>query len=169
MLGYCSNGYRLWDLEENKLITGRDVIFDEEKTAKTLFKGQDFYQETDDEDNKEENTQEELTEEKGETTDDYKEDSNTEINLETEYNMGGKQGISEKNQSPTALKNKNDSDIEQNEEFGRGKKKKWAPKRLEDFVTNLWPSWNNEEKDYVAYALSAEEFVNNVPLSYKEI
>lgn len=55
MLDYCSNGYRLWDLVENKLITGRDV-FDEQKTAKTLIKGQDFYQETNNEDNIEEDT-----------------------------------------------------------------------------------------------------------------
>jgi len=32
MLNYCSNGYRFWDLEKNKLETGRDVVFDEQRT-----------------------------------------------------------------------------------------------------------------------------------------
>lgn len=59
--------------------------------------------------------------------------------------------------------------IDQNEELGRGKRAKKALKRLEDFVTNLWPSWNNEEEDYMVYALSAEEFVDDVPQSYEEI
>ena len=44
MLGYCySNGYRLWDLEENKIEIGRDVVFDTENTAKSFLKWQDFY------------------------------------------------------------------------------------------------------------------------------
>ena len=34
MLGYCSNGYRLWDLEENKLETGR-VVFNAQSKAKS--------------------------------------------------------------------------------------------------------------------------------------
>ena len=35
MLGYCSNGYRLWDLEENKLETGR-VVFNAQSKAKSF-------------------------------------------------------------------------------------------------------------------------------------
>lgn len=54
MLGYCSNGYKLWDIEENKLVTGRDVVFDERKTAKSFIKYEDFYQDTDSEENNEE-------------------------------------------------------------------------------------------------------------------
>lgn len=92
------------------------------------------------------------------------------IHLETKHNMEDNPGTSKKNQSHTASKNKNESlKIDQNEELGRGKRTKWAPKRLEDFVTNLWPSWNNEEEDYMVYALSAEEFVDDVPQSYEEI
>lgn len=92
------------------------------------------------------------------------------IHLETKHNMEDNPGTSKENQSHTALKNKNESlKIDQNEKLGRGKRTKWAPKRLEDFVTNLWPSWNNEEEDYMVYALSAEEFVDDVPQSYEEI
>lgn len=177
MLGYCFNEYRLWDLVENKLITGRDV-FDEQKTAKTLIKGQDFYQETNSEDNIEEDTQEELNEEREEITEeDCEELENNDtgtIHLETKHNMEDTNledpGTSKENQSHTALKNKNESlKIDQNEELGREKSTKWTPKRLEDFVTNLWPSWNNEEEDYMVYALSAKEFVDDVPQSYEEI
>lgn len=66
MLGYCPNRYRLWDLEENKLITGRDVVFDESKTIKSSLRNQDFYQDTDSEENKE---KEEGTEKSYEETD----------------------------------------------------------------------------------------------------
>lgn len=36
MLGYCSNGYRLWDLEENELETGR-VVFNAQSKAKSSY------------------------------------------------------------------------------------------------------------------------------------
>lgn len=52
----------------------------------------------------------------------------------------------------------------QNEELGRGKRKKWPSKRLENFVTNFV-----EEEDYMVYALNAEEFVDDVPKNYEEI
>ncbi|KAK2577106.1 hypothetical protein KPH14_006273 [Odynerus spinipes] len=39
--------YRLWDLEENKLVTNIDAIFDETKTAKAFVKVPDFYQTND--------------------------------------------------------------------------------------------------------------------------
>lgn len=32
MLGYCDNGYRLWSLEDKKVIVGRNVIFNETET-----------------------------------------------------------------------------------------------------------------------------------------
>jgi hypothetical protein len=32
MLGYCPNGYQLWSPEDRKIVSGRDVIFDESKT-----------------------------------------------------------------------------------------------------------------------------------------
>lgn len=31
MIGYCVNGYRLWSPEDNKILLGKDVIFDETK------------------------------------------------------------------------------------------------------------------------------------------
>jgi hypothetical protein len=33
MLGYCPNGYQLWSLEDRKVVSGRDIIFDESKTV----------------------------------------------------------------------------------------------------------------------------------------
>lgn len=45
-----------------------------------------------------------------------------------------------------------------------GKRIKWPSKRLEDFVANCY-----EEEDYIAYALNAEEFVDDVPQGYEEI
>lgn len=29
LVGYCDNGYRLWDIKDDKIITSRDVKFDE--------------------------------------------------------------------------------------------------------------------------------------------
>lgn len=31
MVGYCTNGYRLWSVEDRKIYFGRDIIFDERK------------------------------------------------------------------------------------------------------------------------------------------
>ena len=31
MVGYCTNGYHLWCLREQKIVFGRDIIFEETK------------------------------------------------------------------------------------------------------------------------------------------
>lgn len=68
-------------------------------------------------------------------------------------------------QRTTLLDNQNKLlEENKNEELGRGKRKKFLPRRLEDFVTDL-----NKEEDFMAYALNAEEFVDNVSQSYEEI
>lgn len=64
MLGYCSNGYRLGDLEENKFVTDRDAIFDLKKTAAAFVRDLDFYQADDIiEDKEEDGFEKELSEE----------------------------------------------------------------------------------------------------------
>ncbi|CAB0014075.1 unnamed protein product, partial [Nesidiocoris tenuis] len=35
-LGYCSNGYRLWDAEKQKIVTSRSVVFDEASTQRPM-------------------------------------------------------------------------------------------------------------------------------------
>lgn len=35
-IGYCPNGYRLWNPRENKILYRNDVIFDESKNIKCL-------------------------------------------------------------------------------------------------------------------------------------
>lgn len=40
MIGYCPNGYRLWCPEDEKLLLGRDVVFDEFKFD---FEDENFY------------------------------------------------------------------------------------------------------------------------------
>lgn len=37
LVGYCPNGYRLWNPKENKILFGSDVIFDKSKTIKDLI------------------------------------------------------------------------------------------------------------------------------------
>lgn len=36
MVGYCNNGYRLWDPEERKIVRARDIIFNEEKKLQAV-------------------------------------------------------------------------------------------------------------------------------------
>lgn len=60
MLRYCPNGYKLWDLEENKLTTKRDVVFDKKKTRKTFIRNKEFYF---DSDNKNDNEEKQAKEE----------------------------------------------------------------------------------------------------------
>lgn len=43
LIGYCSNGYRLWSPEDQKVPLGRNVIFDE---SKFNFDSGDFYVDT---------------------------------------------------------------------------------------------------------------------------
>ncbi|KAK2577105.1 hypothetical protein KPH14_006272 [Odynerus spinipes] len=67
--------------------------------------------------------------------------------------------------SDTEMDNNMEDDTEkkeENEDLGRGKRIKWLPWKLQDYATCAY-----EER--VAYALSAEEFVDNVPQSYEEI
>jgi len=40
LMGYCTNGYRLWCPESSKIILGRDVIFNE---SKFTSESEDFY------------------------------------------------------------------------------------------------------------------------------
>lgn len=40
MVGYCTHGYRLWCLEDNKIILGRDVVFNE---SRFTLDTEDFY------------------------------------------------------------------------------------------------------------------------------
>jgi WD40 repeat protein len=45
MLGYADNGYRLWSLDEKKIIVACDVIFDENKSLTRLNNNSEFYME----------------------------------------------------------------------------------------------------------------------------
>lgn len=44
-VGYCSNGYRLWNPRENTILYGSDVIVDESKNVEDLVE-YDYQEET---------------------------------------------------------------------------------------------------------------------------
>jgi hypothetical protein len=48
LLRYADNGYRLWSLDEKKIIVACDVIFDENKRSTRLNDNSEFYLEEDD-------------------------------------------------------------------------------------------------------------------------
>lgn len=48
LVGYCNNGYKLWDTQERKIITARDVIFDKAQTIKKECFSRPYYEEEND-------------------------------------------------------------------------------------------------------------------------
>ena len=75
MLGYCSNGYRLWCSEEKRVVFGRDITFDETKSA---AEEPTFYEEQKPEEKIEEVAQETIEEDMEQATEDFEETSETE-------------------------------------------------------------------------------------------
>jgi hypothetical protein len=133
MLGYCANGYRLWDIKTNRLVSGRDIIFDEKRTIKSLKKNE-FY-----------------------STSDQEEGKNEDIEVQSETLQGiGKELHTETQETlePMQLPRSHNNDTQ---ELGRGKRKKTKPQYLEDYVEDI------DTDDLVAYALMAEEYVSEVP------
>ncbi|GAB1869619.1 Gag-pol polyprotein [Camponotus japonicus] len=139
MMGYCPNGYRLWCPEDNKLLFGRDVVFDETKFS---FETDNFYDKS------------------------LPSQAETEDN-EKLRDQGGGAGVSETsddtgNQSEVSTNDQSDEKSEatrqkekgSNTGYRRSSRVRSRPKHLDD---------------YCAMALSAESFLDEIPENLSEI
>lgn len=144
MMGYCSNGYRLWCPEDKKLLFGRDVVFDE---ARFEFDVNNFYDKS------------------------LPNQTEAENNMKL-CNQGGGAGIPGRsddtgNQSEESLD-------DQSSEMSEAKPEEVSHQEERESNLGCRRSTRVRSKpkyldDYCVLALSAESFLDEVPENFSEI
>jgi len=94
MVGYCVNGYRLWCPEENKILLGKDVIFNESKFNFDEGDGS-FYQDCEVQETSEKMNKEkcQLESRKDQRTPDYQKSNDLSDSSDGEYFESSTRGI----------------------------------------------------------------------------
>lgn len=144
LLGYCANGYRLLSTEDNKIYSGRDVIFDETPRAPPT-PTPDFYQRGDIFEDAGEGGE-------GDATQQEEEEGEEPVSADEDGEPPEKKSRTEK--PGLTRRSEKEPDIDEPKLPRRSERTRKRPKHLDD---------------YAEFAFSAETFVEDVPETYEDI